>query len=79
MMKAENIRMICFPNTVERDKQSSFHINTLIPGLSQSVFCDGIRKIKKNGEMEAIDWFQIIKDNKIVAEIKESVCDIYID
>ena len=27
--------------------------------------------------MAQINWFQIIKNGKIIAEIKESVCDIY--
>lgn len=27
--------------------------------------------------MAGIAWFQIIKDGKVIAEIKESVCDIF--
>jgi len=41
--------------------------------------CDEIRPIFKNWEMAAVWWFEIIKDWKIIAEIKESICNIYYD
>lgn len=36
-----------------------------------------IKEIYKNGEMSMITWFEISKDGKKIAEIKESVCNIY--
>lgn len=64
----KNIKEISFPNTTEGCNRSCF-----IVGIS----CDEIRQITKNGEMAGIAWFQIIKDGKVIAEIKESVCDIF--
>jgi hypothetical protein len=63
-----NIKSIYYPNTVKGSEQSIFTIGKN---------CDEIKTIPKGGEMGIIQWFQIIKNNKIIAEIKESVCDIY--
>lgn len=64
----KNIKSISFPNTCQ-DNECTF----FIVGRS----CDEIKQIWKNGEMALIAWFQIIKDKKVIAEIKESVCNIY--
>jgi len=61
------IRVIAFPNTVEGEKQASY----------SSVQGHSFEKIDKPGEMAAIGWIRVLKDGKPVAEIKESVCDIY--
>jgi hypothetical protein len=63
----KNITSIAFPNTAVENQ------GIFVVGKS----CDEIRQIKKNGEMASITWLQIIKDGHIVAEIKESVCEIY--
>jgi uncharacterized membrane protein len=31
----------------------------------------------KNGEMAAINWIQVYRENVLVAEIKESICSLY--
>ena len=60
------IKIIEFPNTVENP--SMFTV-----GKS----CDEIKIIRKAGGMSGITWFQVIKNNKTMAEIKKSVCNIY--
>jgi len=64
----KNIKEISFPNNCPDENISFFTV-----GRS----CDEIRQIMKNGEMAGINWFQIIKDGNIIAEIKESICNIY--
>ena len=64
----KNIKVIEYPNTAIDCEQSKFMVGR---------GCDEIKYINKGGEMGFIAWFQIIKDNKIIAEIKESVCNIY--
>lgn len=62
------ITQISFPNNTEFENQSIYKIGK---------GCDEINCIFKNGEMALICWFEIIKDGKKIAEIKESVCNIY--
>ena len=57
----KTIQEIRFPNNVEGQQQSIYRV-----GLS----CDEIRNIAKSGEMALIGWFAIIKNGKIIAEIK---------
>ena len=60
----KTIQEIRFPNNVEGQQQSIYRV-----GFS----CDEIRNIAKSGD----GWFAIIKNGKIIAEIKESICDIF--
>lgn len=69
----KNIKEIRFPNNIEGENQNSYRLKT----EQRPNGVDEIRPIMKSGEMAGIQWFEIIKDNKIIAEIKESVCDIY--
>lgn len=69
---SKNIIKITFPNTLGDNNEESFN-------YSVGVNCEGIKKIIKNGEMATINWFQIIKDGEVMAEIKESVCNIFYD
>ena len=64
----KNIQKIQFPNTCCGYETSSYTVGKN---------CNEIRQILKSGEMAGVNWFQIIKDNKIIAEIKESVCNVY--
>ena len=62
------IKQIGFPNTVQDSEKSWYDIDMWI-----------IKEITKNGEMSSIAWFEIFRKDtgEKVAEIKESVCDIY--
>ena len=62
------IRQIFFPNTEKNENAYGYKVG---------VHCDEIKLIKKNGEMAEVNWLQIIKDNKVTAEIKESICNVY--
>ncbi len=55
------------PNTIQKDLQTSYG------------YYEGFRfeKICKNGEMALINWFRVFKNDNLILEIKESVCDIY--
>lgn len=64
------ISQIEFPNTVE-DEAKTFYI------VGQNNVKE-IRPIMKAGEMSGIQWFQIIdNDSYVLAEIKESICNVY--
>ena len=65
----KNITRICFPNTVDDQGKTCYEVGRF--GVEK------INTIQKNGEMASIGWIQVIKGGKIIAEIKESVCDIY--
>lgn len=65
----EKVQQICFPNTVKDSEQSSYS-NSPDRGYE-------IERFTKNGEMAEIGWFKITKSGLLIAEIKESVCDIY--
>lgn len=43
-------------------------------GFTEQV--DEIRRVQKNGEMATVEWFEIVKDGEVIAEIKESVCNV---
>lgn len=71
----KNITRIEYPNNSEHE---DFVVSWQTKQFSSSYSnCDELRLIQKNGEMALINWIQVIKDNKIIAEIKESVCNIY--
>jgi len=61
------IKEIAFPNTVKDEDKTSYTARKHIE----------IKRITKNWDMAPIWWFEIYNDWKKVAEIKESVCDIY--
>ena len=70
----KEIKRIEFPNNVHSEDIVTYtvrkdeHINRV----------SEIRRIeKREGEMSYIGWFEIWKDGKVIAEIKESVCNIY--
>ena len=63
------IKSISYPNNCQ-DPQG---FNSYTVGSS----CDLIKIITKNGEMASINWFEIYKGGEVIAEIKESVCNIY--
>ena len=65
------IKQISFPNTVGGGKEYKYTLD------DSSCGCDEIKRVEKNGEMASIGWFEIWKDGKVIAEIKESVCNIY--
>ncbi len=65
----KNVKGISFPNTVADNDKCFYEVGK--NGIEE------IRETFKNGEMAAVKWFEIVKDNKIIAEIKESVCDVY--
>jgi len=67
MRKLKNIESIGYPNTV-KDSDKTFY--TAESGYDFELFY-------KDGEMARIGWIKITKDGRDVAEIKESVCDIY--
>ena len=63
----EMIAHISFPNTVlESDR-----------GYYTSKGWYTFEYIEKEGEMAPIKWIRVFKEWKRIAEIKESVCDIY--
>ncbi len=63
----QTIREIWFPNTV-KDEDKCFYSTKLWYEF---------KFIFKNWEMAQIKWIEVLKDWKLVAEIKESVCDIF--
>ncbi len=65
--KERKIRQIAFPNTVS-DTEKMFY---------ESKQGYTFKYIMKAGEMAGIAWIQVLKDDQLIAEIKESVCDIY--
>ena len=64
----KKIKSIEFPNTATS-------IDAMIYTVDKG--CDEIKKITKAGEMANVAWFEVWKDGDIIAEIKESVCNIY--
>lgn len=64
----KNIR-IYYPNTVSEYDQRKFAADNNCV----------IKKGYKDAEMVKVGWFFIYKDEKLIAEIKESICDIYYD
>ena len=72
----QNIHTIYFPNT---ESECDLHCYSTRPSdvYVHPKSVDKFKLIQKNGEMGLINWIQVIKDNKVIAEIKESVCNIY--
>lgn len=70
------ITVIEFPNTVEDEAKTFYTVKT---DDEPNGNVDEIRPIMKAGEMSGIQWFQVIKDGYIIAEIKESVCNVYFE
>jgi hypothetical protein len=62
------VKEIRFPNNVICSEKSCFRVG---------IDCDEIKRIFKNGEMAKICWFEIVKNGKVISEIKESICDIF--
>lgn len=60
---------IRFPNTVADYEQGSYKIGN--NGVTK------IEEIYKAGEMANIRWYAVFKGKDLVAEIKESVCDLF--
>jgi hypothetical protein len=69
MVKDVKVNQINFPNTAQLASDMEF--------FKVGRNCEEIRKFHKSGECANVGWFAIIKDGKLHAEIKESVCDIY--
>lgn len=65
----KNVKEIGYPNTSPNHEQFNYY--------TVGRNCDEISIIQKNGEMTKVNWFQIIKNGEVIAEIKESVCNIY--
>jgi hypothetical protein len=63
------IIQIEFPNTVADIDKTFFIVGS--NGVEE------IRPIMKAGEMSGVQWLQVVKNGHIVAEIKESVCNVY--
>lgn len=65
---------------MENEIKAIHHPNT---DIDQQIYTVGkagitlIKRIEKNGEMSRVGWFQVIGSGKLIAEIKESVCDIF--
>lgn len=68
------ISCIELPNTVEDEAKTYYTVKTEDEPNGN---VDEIRPIMKAGEMSGVQWFQVIKDGHIIAEIKESVCNVY--
>lgn len=64
----KEIQQISFPNTSLTHDEMNWY--------RKEAGCT-FRIIEKNGEMASINWIEISKDGKVVAEIKESVCNLY--
>lgn len=58
---------IAHPNTVA-DSQKAWY--TEKNGYS-------FKYIMKSGEMSGIAWIEVYQNDKLVAEVKESVCDLF--
>lgn len=66
--KMRSVTEIRYPNTVKGSEQISLRADK---GFS-------FREIMKSGEMSGICWIEVLNHaGHTVAEIKESVCDIY--
>jgi len=63
----DKLKSISFPNTVAENERSYY--------TSKGEY--SFKGIMKSGEMAGVQWIQVWKYEKLVAEIKESVCDLY--
>jgi hypothetical protein len=73
-METGKIFSIEHPNTGAPDERGYYSINDK---LKYAKKCDEIQRIEKAGEMAMVGWLQVIVNGEVIAEIKESVCDIY--
>jgi hypothetical protein len=73
-MKIAEIR---FPNTSLQQRQ--YTVGNDDSDWDYAFYCHEIREIMKPGEMAMIKWFQVIRDGKVIMEVKESICDIYFE
>lgn len=64
----KNIKSIEFPNTVSNNESSNCG-NTMDNWKFEQVL--------ENGEMAHVIWIAVYKNNKKIAQIKQSVCNIY--
>lgn len=64
----KNIKSISFPNNQTDPRE----INSFTEEGGYS-----FKLITENGEMAQISWIAVFKDGKKVAQIKQSVCNIY--
>jgi len=68
----KKVTSIEFPNTSDENTRERYSINSI--SISK---VDDIKRVTKAGEMANIGWFEVWKNGKLLAEIKESVCNIY--
>ena len=78
----KKINAIYYPNTEPINSLLTFgyYINDKSApsvSLSNCLPVDEINIILKNGEMSLINWIEIKSQGKTIAEIKESVCNIF--
>jgi len=66
-LNIDKLEQINYPNTISSQEQNSY---SKANGYE-------FKGIMKSGEMAGIQWFQVYKNGKLVAEIKESICDLY--
>ena len=64
----KNIKSIHYPNTISSQEQTSF--GTTMDNWK-------FEQVLENGEMAYVSWIAVYKNDKKVAQIKQSVCDIY--
>jgi hypothetical protein len=64
----QDIKAISFPNTSNSDGQSTYG-NT----MDKWEF----KQVLENGEMAQVSWIAVFKNDKKVAHIKQSVCNIF--
>jgi len=64
----KNIAEITYPNTAS---------DLDISRYTKNENADRFDSICKGGELVAESWIQVIKDNKVIAEINERICNIY--
>lgn len=63
----KKITSISFPNTAEQPDRMVYRV---VSGCS-------FECVMEAGEMAGIAWIAVFKDGEKVAQIKQSVCDIY--
>jgi hypothetical protein len=66
-MELANLKMIEFPNTVANGEATLYSDKN---GYS-------FGEHTENGEMALINWIDVYNDNKLVASIKQSVCNLF--
>ena len=76
------INAIYYPNTESMNGELivGYYINenkAPMTSLKNTVPVDEINRFEKTGDNAPIGWFEIISNKKVIAEIKESICNIY--